>query len=171
MVAVSGAAMAGAAVAEGSAPVSSHWHPARLDGPSLAPRAVEPVGLGAATLARRTGVPGRPIASRSCVRVPASTYRRRRAVAAGLVVVLVLVACAALGMLGGGPLAASERATSSGGRPIAGDAYVVQPGDTLWSIARRIRPGADPRPLVDRLATLHGGTTLYVGERIMLPAP
>jgi hypothetical protein len=102
------------------------------------------------------------------VRLPASTYRRRRAVAAGLMVVLVLGVCAALGMLGGGPLAASERPTSNGASPGAA-AYVVQPGDTLWSIARRVRPGADPRPLVDRLVALHGGATIYVGERITLP--
>jgi hypothetical protein len=104
------------------------------------------------------------------VRLPASTYRRRRAVAAGLVVVLVLGFGVALGMLGGGPLAASERPTPSNPRLAANATYVVQPGDTLWSIARRLRPGVDPRPLVDRLVALHGGTTLYVGEHLTLPA-
>ena len=112
---------------------------------------------------------GHAVATRPPVRLPASTYRRRRAVAAGLAVVLVLAVFAALGMLGGGPLAASERPTSSFAPPATGATYVVQPGDTLWSIAHRLRPSADPRPLVDRLVTLHGGATLYVGERITLP--
>jgi len=104
------------------------------------------------------------------VRLPASTYRRRRAVAAGLVVVLLLAVSAALGMLGGGPLAAPERPNPSASRLPSGPTYVVQPGDTFWGIAHRLRPDADPRPLVDRLVALHGGSTLYVGERIPLPA-
>jgi hypothetical protein len=50
--------------------------------------------------------------------------------------------------------------------------YTVQPGDTLWSIARRIDPAHDPRPLVDALIAynhLHGD--LQVGQAIYLPAP
>ncbi len=56
-----------------------------------------------------------------------------------------------------------------GGEPTV--VYVVQPGDTLWGIARRADPGADPRPLVDRLTTandLRG--TLHAGDRLRLPA-
>jgi hypothetical protein len=110
------------------------------------------------------------------VRLPASTYRRRRAVAAGLAVVLVLSLWAAVGTLGGGPLAAPERPNSAAAAGSAaaalrpGATYVVQPGDTFWSIVQRLRPEADPRPLVDRLIALHGGTTVYVGERITVPA-
>jgi nucleoid-associated protein YgaU len=36
---------------------------------------------------------------------------------------------------------------------IARNSYVVREGDTLWSIARRLSPGGDPRPVVDALAT------------------
>jgi hypothetical protein len=104
------------------------------------------------------------------VRLPASTYRRRRAVAAGLAVVLVLSLWAAVGTLGGGPLAAPERPNSAASALRPGETYVVQPGDTFWSIVQRLRPDADPRPLVDRLIALHGGTTLHVGERITLLA-
>lgn len=110
-----------------------------------------------------------PVALRRPQRLPASTYRRRRAVAAGLVVVLVLMVAAALGMLGGGPLPASERPTDSSSALRPGVTYVVQPGDTFWSIARQLDPDGDPRPLVDRLVAAHGGTTLHVGERLPLP--
>lgn len=108
------------------------------------------------------------------VRVPASTYRRRRVVAAGLVVALVLIVLSALGTLGGGPRSASERPNlvgqGAGGQSgVAGSYYVVQPGDTFWSIARTVRPDADPRPLVDKMVAAHRGTTLHVGERIPLP--
>jgi Tfp pilus assembly protein FimV len=50
--------------------------------------------------------------------------------------------------------------------------YVVQPGDTLWSIARRVAPGQDPRPVVDGLIEandLRGG--LQAGEELSIPVP
>ena len=51
----------------------------------------------------------------------------------------------------------------------AASGYVVQPGDTLWSIARRLQPEGDLRPLVDQLVDLNGGTDLAVGQRLPIP--
>ena len=50
--------------------------------------------------------------------------------------------------------------------------YVVKPGDTLWSIATRFRPGSDPRLVVDRIAganDLDAGA-LVPGQRVTIPA-
>jgi hypothetical protein len=47
--------------------------------------------------------------------------------------------------------------------------YVVQPGDTLWTIAERLDPSGDPRATTDELATQVGGDAVVPGERIMLP--
>jgi hypothetical protein len=44
--------------------------------------------------------------------------------------------------------------------------YTVRPGDTLWSIASTLRPGEDPRPVVDELAHRAGGGTLQPGQQI-----
>ena len=118
-------------------------------------------------LPRVPPTPARRLALAPAGRLPASTYRRRRAVAAGLVLALVLAVFAALGMLGGGPLPAPDRPAELQG----GTTYVVQPGDTLWSIAARLEPTGDVRPVVDRLVDTHGGTVLHVGERIRLPVP
>jgi nucleoid-associated protein YgaU len=97
----------------------------------------------------------------------AGVYRRRRIGAAvvvtSLVIALVIGVHGLLASFGGGPLTASER---------PGDAaavYVVQPGDTFWSIATRLRPGDDPRPLVAELVAAHGSPTLQAGERLRLP--
>jgi len=49
--------------------------------------------------------------------------------------------------------------------------YTVRPGDTLWSIALRVAPGRDPRPVVDQLIEdNHLRGDLQVGQSINLPA-
>jgi len=65
----------------------------------------------------------------------------------------VLACAAVLGALWGplGRLGGQERAAGSA----AAHRYVVRPGDTLWSIAKRVAPGRDPRQVVDTLAALN----------------
>jgi len=46
--------------------------------------------------------------------------------------------------------------------------YIVQSGDTLWSIAMAIDGDGDPRNTVDRLAEMNGGSSLYIGQRLIL---
>lgn len=49
---------------------------------------------------------------------------------------------------------------------------VVQSGESLWSIAQRVAPGADPRETVIRLRELNGlGNAIVVpGQSIVVPA-
>jgi hypothetical protein len=57
-------------------------------------------------------------------------------------------------------------------RPAPRVTYVVESGDTLWSIARRVAPGRDPRPVVDGLIEandLRGG--LQAGQELSIPVP
>ncbi len=44
----------------------------------------------------------------------------------------------------------------------------VQPGDTLWSIAERIEPNKDPRPLVNLMASELKSPNIVAGEKIVL---
>jgi hypothetical protein len=98
-----------------------------------------------------------------------AVYRRRRlAVLAVLAVVIGLVVGAT--RLGGGPLTASGPAPApTAASDTTGGTYVVQPGDTIWALARRMQPSGDVRELVDRLAAARQGAPLRAGERIVLP--
>jgi hypothetical protein len=47
--------------------------------------------------------------------------------------------------------------------------YIVQPGDTLWSIATGVSvEGEDVRPIIDHLKSVAGGSALDVGQRIVI---
>jgi hypothetical protein len=83
--------------------------------------------------------------------------------------VLLLAAGAVLGRLGGGPLTAPESAPAPAVAATPRLLHVVQPGDTLWVIARALRPTGDVRPLVERLQASRHGQPLRVGETITLP--
>ena len=94
------------------------------------------------------------------------TVRGRRVLAA--LVALPVAAAIAFAALGSGSALAS-------GEHTAGDSFTtvtVQPGDTLWSIAEEVAPGADPRDVVDaiiRLNALPSGS-LTAGQSLALPA-
>ena len=67
-----------------------------------------------------------------------------------------------------GPLLAG----SDGDLRMAGvQSVVVQPGDTLWSIAGEVAGGDDVRDVVDRIQALNGlsGTVLIPGQILELP--
>lgn len=66
---------------------------------------------------------------------------------------------------------ATGSAGADGTASIAGAATtVVRSGDTLWTIARRLQPTGDVRPLVDRLVGAHGADPLRPGERLVVRA-
>jgi hypothetical protein len=107
----------------------------------------------------RTARPARPVS-----RV---TYWCRRAFVAALVVGLVLVMAQAGAALGGSSLATSGRGTTSS--PAASSSIrhtVVRPGDSLWTVAARLAPDSDPRPVVDALSEARDGAPLVPGETV-----
>ncbi|WP_426572422.1 LysM peptidoglycan-binding domain-containing protein [Aquihabitans sp. McL0605] len=72
----------------------------------------------------------------------------------------------------GAPSAGASAGTSAAAGVAAGTTaqLEVHSGDTFWSIARRLQPTGDVRPLVDRLIELNGTTILQPGEQIVVPA-
>lgn len=92
------------------------------------------------------------------------TGRGRLLVLAGLVA-LMLAAFAA------GRSASSQAVEQPEGSP-ALTQIVVEPGDTLWAVARRVAPERDPRELVSQIRRLNDLPTaaLKVGQQLLLPA-
>src|SRR3954453_17621452 len=81
--------------------------------------------------------PCRQLRPRPARRHPRAVYQRRRVLAALVGLGLVLAVARAGGAFGGS-LASAERLPHV-------QNVVVQPGDSLWSIAQRVAPGHDPR--------------------------
>jgi hypothetical protein len=101
----------------------------------------------------------------------AMVWRRRRAVAYLFAALIVLSAVWALGAgrtrSGSVPLSAPGP-VSVRTQPIGLRVHLVQPGETLWTIARTLVPSGDIRPVVARLAAQLHGQPLRAGDRLVL---
>lgn len=86
-----------------------------------------------------------------------------------LALTLAGVAC---GLAVTGLAQASAAATDSNPAPGPAAWVVVGPGDTLWEIALRADPHADPRITVARVVALNdlAGAQIRPGQRLRLPA-
>jgi hypothetical protein len=98
--------------------------------------------------------------------VSRATYWRRRVVVVVLAVAIVLVMARAGAALGGSTPAVPERHPAHSSTVVEGASTVVRQGDSLWSVAERLAPGSDPRPVVDALSEARHGTVLTPGETI-----
>jgi Tfp pilus assembly protein FimV len=141
------------------------------------PQGIRPVPVRPVGAARpRNGLvlvppPAERASARASAPTPA-TYLRRRfmalvllgAVAVG-VVALVSTAAHAGADLVRGTEAAPAAAPAV---PVLPKVYVVRSGDTLWSIARRLQPEGDVRPLVEALTERGGSPVLAPGQRVDL---
>jgi hypothetical protein len=49
---------------------------------------------------------------------------------------------------------------------------VVSPGETLWTIASRVNPEADPRAVIEEIKNLNvlDGSSLYAGQVLRIPS-
>jgi len=93
----------------------------------------------------------------------ARTYAVRRAVA---LLAFAMAACAVV-MLAIGLVRAVQVPAAAVGVPMS---YVVEPGDTLWGIARGFDLDVDIRIVVDELAAANGGSTIRPGQRLAIPS-
>lgn len=137
-----------------------------------------------------TGVHPRPYqAARRAphsVRLSESVYRRRRVAAAAAFVILIsfgmflVHSINATGnlVLPSVPVAqqqvpsattADAPGTLRGQSIQRGGTYVAQRGDTMWIIARSLKPVGDLTSTLRQLVRLNGGSSLEVGQVVRLP--
>jgi Tfp pilus assembly protein FimV len=141
------------------------------------------VAIAAAPSTPRTRFPSRPVlvVLPPVARPGARIYRRRRLAVLAAALSVVLVAALALSLAGRSASSAvtTEPADAvvvrhpaaygaSGQSVPPRSVYVVQPGDTIWSIARELDPSGDTRAMVDRIEALNGGAALEPGQRLRL---
>ena len=117
-------------------------------------------------------IPGQFAASFSTSQV----YARRRFMTIVFLAAIVLVLFVGAGRVvanrGGAPASASmiRPATSAAVLPpAAADLYVVQAGDTMWSIGQRFHGHNSLADYVDALIDANGGTKIEVAQAIALP--
>ena len=100
---------------------------------------------------------------------------RLRSVLAGvfLALVVALAFVGGIAALGADAAASGPASTATPSEPSGVGSSVptpvsvtVRPGDTLWSIARRLQPSGDLRVLVDALADRIDGSVITAGQRI-----
>lgn len=94
------------------------------------------------------------------------TTRGRRVVVG--MVSLPLAAAVFLGVLASGEALASRSESAPAGEFTT---VLVEPGDSLWSIALEVAPAADPRDVVDEIVRLNalGSSSVEAGQRISIP--
>jgi len=95
------------------------------------------------------------------------TYVRRRRTVAVLATALVAVL---MSPLAAGAVRRGEPSAPAA-QPVSEQVVVVRSGDTLWSIARRVRPGDDPREVAAEVAAANGvqAGALTVGASLVVP--
>jgi hypothetical protein len=122
------------------------------------------------TLAGPIVVRGTVLARRSASRTPIRLTRRGRAVVAALVITGLTIAALLATVLVSGRAQATNH-----GQPRAGyqgmHKIVVQPGQTLWSIALTAEPTADTRVVVQEIMTANAlnGSAISAGQLLWVP--
>ena len=172
--------------ATGAAPAQGHAVPPKVRGA----RAVPPQATGSRVMPRekvqpvtarpgaaRPGVTARPgvalpePAQARPVRTRVRLTRRGRIVVAALITACVVLV-GALAWLAG-----TVRAEAAGSGSPASAVYhslrsvVVQPGESLWTIATQADPAGDPRAVMQEIVDINAlhGTSVQPGQRLWLP--
>ncbi|HYO20627.1 MAG TPA: LysM peptidoglycan-binding domain-containing protein [Dermatophilaceae bacterium] len=97
------------------------------------------------------------------------TRRGRLARSGALVALVGLLVLSLMDVVGGGRALAADSTTP---RPVSTRTVVVEQGDSLWLIAGRTAPDADPREVVTRIRELNGmrSNLIQPGQALLVPS-
>ncbi|MEC5150353.1 LysM peptidoglycan-binding domain-containing protein [Cryobacterium sp. GrIS_2_6] len=104
--------------------------------------------------------------------------RRGRAVLTAIAGVPLVVGALALALNGGlaaadgSTLSGSSMSADTGGSATTFDYVTIQSGQSLWQLAERIAPSADPREVIAEIVNLNQlpSESVQPGQRLALPA-
>jgi len=97
---------------------------------------------------------------------------RLRITRRGRIVLGALITLVVVGLLAVAATLGASRAIASNEAGNADFGYVVvQPGDTLWSVATELDPSSDPRDIIAEIVRLNqlSGSDVQAGEAIAVP--
>ena len=102
---------------------------------------------------------------------PVRLTRRGRAVVGLLAVIAVASVAALIWLAVAGRAQAAGQAGSEGAARNTMLRVVVRPGDTMWAIAVRADPAADPRAVIQQIIDDNGltGTAILAGQVLWVP--
>jgi hypothetical protein len=117
--------------------------------------------------------PARPARAPGARTRPRTRLTRRGRIVVSVLVPAVMLLVAALAWIAG---ATRADAAGSGGPPPSAvyrnlRPVIVQPGESLWTVAVQAEPGADPRGVIQQIIDLNalGGTSVQPGQRLWVP--
>jgi LysM domain len=148
--------------------------PAAKDEWPEAPAPVRKPGVGADERERRAAcrAPRQPVEARRIRTRPRTRLTRRGRIVVSALVIAAMLLVAVLAWIG-----VATRAEAAGSGPPPSAVYrnltkvVVEPGESLWTIAAQAEPAADPRSVIQQIIDLNalGGTSIQPGERLWVP--
>jgi hypothetical protein len=134
-----------------------------------------PVSRGPAGVSRRVAPQPQPQPQPQAQARPQAGAAPLRLTRRGRIVVVLLAAVLATAAITVASMALSGAQAANHGRPDGGYAgmhqVVVQPGQTLWSIATAAEPSADPRQVIQEILTANSmtGGTIQAGQLLWVP--
>jgi hypothetical protein len=128
------------------------------------------VGSPRATAPRATGPPATARPASGVARTGLRLTRRGRIVVAALVIIGATMAALLITLLASGGAQATNHGAARGGYQ-GMHQVVVQPGQTLWSIAAAAEPSADPRTVIQEIMTANAlaGPGISAGQQLWVP--
>lgn len=140
----------------------------------VVPSAPGPAAKGAAAQPAASAEPRAcsipPRSAQQSATAPLRLTRRGRVVVAALLIAALTVVVLVITLAASGGAEATNHGQARGGYQ-GMHQIVVQPGQTLWSIASAAEPSADPRAVVQEIMTANGMTnsTISIGQLLWVP--
>jgi len=153
-----------------TAPDQGQPRSSSISEPARVPLTVPVLTPSAVIAPRPRGAAYSPVRPRGAAYSPVRLTRRGRALVIGLIVAVAAAVALLIALAAAGGAQAASHGQPGGGYQGMHE-VVVRPGQTLWSIASRAEPGADPRVVVQQIMSANAmtSTAISAGQLLWVP--